>query len=56
LTGSHDYLLKIVAKDMITYRDFIIDSLMQNKTVSKVETSMVMSVEKRTFYVPTQEN
>ncbi|WP_282432971.1 Lrp/AsnC ligand binding domain-containing protein [Desulfosporosinus sp. Sb-LF] len=55
LTGSHDYLLKIVAKDMSSYRDFIIDSLMQNPTVSKVETSMVMGTEKRTVYVPIDE-
>lgn len=52
LTGSHDCLLKIVAKDMESYRDFIIDSLMQNSTISSVETSMVMSTEKRTVYVP----
>lgn len=55
LTGSHDYLLKIVAKDMQSYRDFIIDSLMQNSAVSKVETSMVMGVDKRTVYVPIDE-
>jgi DNA-binding Lrp family transcriptional regulator len=55
LTGSHDYLLKIVAKDMASYRDFIIDSLMQNPAVSKVETSMVMGIEKRTVYVPVDE-
>ncbi|MDF2614791.1 MAG: transcriptional regulator [Clostridia bacterium] len=52
LTGSHDYLLKIVAKDMESYRDFIIDSLMQNSVISSVETSMVMGTEKRTVYVP----
>lgn len=30
LTGNNDFLLKIVAKDMDYYRDFIIDSLMQD--------------------------
>jgi DNA-binding Lrp family transcriptional regulator len=55
LTGSHDYLLKIVAKDMDSYRDFIIDSLMQNNTISSVETSMVMGIEKRTVNVPVDE-
>ncbi|KLU66053.1 Lrp/AsnC family transcriptional regulator [Desulfosporosinus sp. SYSU MS00001] len=55
LTGSHDYLLKIVAKDMDSYRDFIIDSLMQNTIISRVETSMVMGIEKRTVYVPIEE-
>lgn len=52
LTGSHDYLLKIVAKDMESYRDFIIDSLMSNTNISSVETSMVMGIEKRTVKVP----
>ncbi|MCM8711737.1 Lrp/AsnC family transcriptional regulator [Clostridium sp. SYSU_GA19001] len=55
LTGSHDYLLKIVAKDMESYRDFIIDSLMKNTTISSVETSMVMGIEKRTVNVPVDE-
>ncbi|NLM21629.1 MAG: Lrp/AsnC family transcriptional regulator [Peptococcaceae bacterium] len=55
LTGSHDYLLKIVAKDMDSYRNFIIDSLMRNSSISRVETSVVMSTEKRTVYVPVDE-
>lgn len=55
LTGSHDFLLKVVAKDMESYRDFIIDSLMQDCAVSRVETSMVMKIEKRTVYVPIDE-
>ncbi|MFL0195675.1 Lrp/AsnC family transcriptional regulator [Clostridium sp. WILCCON 0269] len=55
LTGGHDYLLKIIAKDMESYRDFIIDSLMQNTTISSVETSMVMGIEKRTVNVPIDE-
>lgn len=55
LTGSHDYLLKIVAKDMESYKNFIIDSLMQNTIISSVETSMVMGIEKRTVNVPIDE-
>ena len=55
LTGGHDYLLKIVARDMLSYRDFIIDSLMQNSAINRVETSMVMSTEKRSVYVPINE-
>lgn len=55
LTGSHDFLLKIVAKDMESYHNFIIDSLMENPAVSKVETSMVMKIEKRNVYVPIDE-
>lgn len=55
LTGSHDYLLKIIARDMDSYRDFIIDSLMANSIICSVETSMVMAVEKRTVAVPIEE-
>lgn len=40
---------------MESYRDFIIDSLMQNTVISSVETSMVMGIEKRTVSVPIDE-
>lgn len=52
LTGNNDFLLKIVAKDMDYYRDFIIDSLMQDASISKVETSIVMCTEKRKIAIP----
>ena len=52
LTGSRDYLLKVVTKDMSAFRDFIIDSLMAIPGVSRVETSIVMNTEKRTLTIP----
>lgn len=52
LTGNYDFLLKIIAKDMPSYKDFIIDSLMQNAAISRVETSIVMEVDKRSFCIP----
>lgn len=55
LTGSRDYLLKIVAKDMKSYRDFVIDSVMAIPGVSRVETSIVMSIEKRTISLPIEQ-
>ena len=55
VTGNHDYLLKIVAKDMQTYRDFVIDSLMAIPGVNRVETSIVMSTEKRTLSLPIEQ-
>lgn len=55
VTGNRDYLLKIVAKDMQTYRDFVIDSLMAIPGVNRVETSIVMSTEKRTLSLPIEE-
>lgn len=54
LTGSHDYLLKIISKNMESYRNFIIDSLMSNNNISRVETSIVMSTEKRTVSIPVE--
>lgn len=40
---------------MENYRDFPIDSLMKNTSISRVETSMVMGIEKRTVNVPIDE-
>lgn len=55
ITGDRDYLLKVVAKDMSTYRDFIIDYLMAIPGVNRVETSIVMQTEKRTLSIPLDE-
>lgn len=37
---------------MASYRDFVIDSLMGNPAVSRVETRLVMRIEKHSVYVP----
>ncbi|MCL1100984.1 Lrp/AsnC family transcriptional regulator [Shewanella saliphila] len=42
VTGSHDYLLKIVAKDLVTYEQFIKKSLGNLKYVSNIETTVVL--------------
>jgi DNA-binding Lrp family transcriptional regulator len=55
LTGSHDFLLKIVSRNMESYRNFLIDSLMKSSTVSSAVTSMVMGVEKYSTYLPVEE-
>lgn len=55
LTGSHDFLLKIVSRSMESYRNFLIDSLMKSSTVSSAVTSMVMGVEKHSTYLPVEE-
>ncbi len=54
LTGSHDFLLKIVARDTQSYRDFIIDTLTANPIINSVETLMVLGVEKRTTSIPVE--
>ena len=54
LTGSHDFLLKIVAKDTQSYRDSIIDNLTANPIISSVESLVVLGVEKRTTSIPVE--
>lgn len=54
LTGSHDFLLKIVARDTQSYRDFIIDNLTASPIISSVESLVVLGVEKRTTSVPVE--
>lgn len=55
ITGNPDYLLKVIAKDMQTYKDFVIDSLMAIPGVSRVEANIVINTEKRTFSIPVEE-
>ena len=52
ITGNWDYLLKIVSHDIATYRDFLIDSLLEFPGVSKVETNIILSTNKQNFYLP----
>lgn len=52
ITGNGAFLLKIVAKDLQFYRDFVIDKLMAVPFVSNVITSMVVGFEKQTNAIP----
>lgn len=52
ITGDGAFLLKIVAKDLQFYRDFVIDSLLAIDAVNNVETNMVVGVEKDTTSIP----
>lgn len=52
ITGNWDYLLKIVSHDIATYRDFLIDSLLEFPGVNKVETNIVLGTDKQSFYLP----
>ncbi|NOY81544.1 MAG: Lrp/AsnC family transcriptional regulator [Kiritimatiellaeota bacterium] len=52
VTGQWDYLLKIVAKDISAYRDFVIDRLIEIDGVDKVETLIVLKSEKESFSLP----
>lgn len=52
ITGRADYLLKIVAPDISTYRDLVIDQIIDIPEVEHVETLMVLNVEKHSFELP----
>lgn len=52
ITGDGAFLLKIVAKDLQFYRDFVIDQLLNIEAVNNVETNMVVGVEKLTTAIP----
>ncbi len=52
ITGRFDFLLKIVAPDISTYRDYIIDELVEIPGVEKVETLVVLKEEKERFSLP----
>ncbi|MDO5037663.1 MAG: Lrp/AsnC family transcriptional regulator [Tissierellia bacterium] len=52
ITGNKDFMLKIIAADMDEYRNFIINTLLQNKNISSIETNIVMRTDKRKIYVP----
>jgi len=55
LTGVHDYMLKIVARNLPDYREFVLNSLLSIPSVSKVETMMVLKVDKQQFSLPVSE-
>ena len=52
ITGEAAFMLKIVAKSFQSYRDFLFDKLLSIPNVSNVETSMVVSTEKKTSVLP----
>lgn len=52
VTGNRDFLLKVVAKDIASFRDFIIDTIMAIPGVDKVETNIVMNTDKCTLTIP----
>jgi DNA-binding Lrp family transcriptional regulator len=52
VTGQADYLLKIISPEISSYRDFIIDGLIEIQGVKHVETLVVLKTEKRNFSLP----
>ena len=52
ITGDSSFLLKIVAKDLKEYRDFVVDKIMAIDNVSNVVSSLVADQNKITTVYP----
>ena len=51
ISGDSDFLLKVVAKDAMDFRSFVLDELMKVDGIGKISTSVILNVEKRSFAV-----
>ncbi|PAU66644.1 AsnC family transcriptional regulator [Pseudomonas sp. PIC25] len=52
MAGSSDYLLKVVAKDIVAYERFLRDHLLQRPHVQEAHSNIAMSEVKRTTELP----
>lgn len=52
ITGEYDFLLKIFAPSVAAYQSFIMNKLIFNKNVSKVNTKVVLNTTKHTGELP----
>ncbi len=53
IAGSFDYLLKVIAKDMTSYQDFIVNKLAGLENIGNVISSFVMTEVKYSTRIPT---
>ncbi len=53
IAGSFDYLLKVIAKDMVSYQDFIVNKLASLENIGNVISSFVMTEVKYSTRIPT---
>ena len=51
-SGEHDYMLKVVAPDMVSYQDFLSEYLLKIGVVRTVNTSFVLKQQKNTTVLP----
>ena len=49
ISGAYDYLLKVRARDMRQYQEFVINKLGDIDTVGSIESTFVMSEEKHSY-------
>ncbi len=52
VTGQADYMLKVVAPDIASYRDFLMDVLVPTPDLSHIESRIVLRAEKRETSLP----
>ena len=52
MAGSSDYLLKVMAKDIVAYERFLRDHLLQRPHVQEAHSNIAMSEVKRTTELP----
>ncbi len=52
VTGSHDYLLKVVAADLASFSQLVMQRLMRLQGIRSVESSIVLQEIKRTTRLP----
>lgn len=52
ITGDGAFLLKIVAKSFQHYRDFVYDHILTIPNVANIDSSIVVSTEKKTNVIP----
>ncbi len=55
-SGEHDYILKIVVKDMEAYRDFLVTKLTAIEYIGNTHSSFVISELKESFSLPINNN
>jgi len=54
-SGEHDYMLKVVAKDMLSYQEFLSNDLLATGVVRTVNTSFVLKQQKNTTVLPLEQ-
>ena len=52
ITGSSDFMLKVLSKDMKTYNEFILDKLIELKEIGNLQSMVVLSTVKNSKVLP----
>jgi Lrp/AsnC family transcriptional regulator len=55
-SGDHDYMLKVVTRDMSSYQDFLSEKLLSLDCVRTVNTSFALKQKKLSTRLPLQQS